>query len=489
MNKTFLLSGAAGGMLCALLSTSLSAHSVLESHDGNPVIMTVAGKDISLDEFKYSYYKNADIEGAVEKKTPAEYAEMFLNYKLKVAAAEAAGIDTLTSFRNEFSGYRDMQLMPMLVDSAYIDSVALAAYQQTADRLQGKDMLRLQHLLIMVPAGADADADRKAHATADSLLEVLHAGADFADVANRHSEDPGSAKKGGELPWIGPGMTLAEFEEAAYRLEKAGDMTGVVRTSVGYHIIRLLERKALEPFETLRPQILKGLKRQGIEEASAEARLKKLTTEGGKTREEVMDSLLSARISEDPNMAYLIQEYHDGLLLYEISKREVWDKAAADTLTLERMYKNHKKDYTWTAPHFKGFTLQAKNAAALKKAQGLLKRYGNSDTWKKVIKEEVNKDSLQVRVSGPYLVGKGENATVDRYAFGDKDVTLRANTKLPLADVAGKVLKKPESYRDVRATIESDYQKVLEKEWTERLRSTYPYEIHSDVLQTLTDRP
>jgi hypothetical protein len=94
-----------------------------------------------------------------------------------------------------------------------------------------------------------------------------------------------------------------------------------------------------------------------------------------------------------------------------------------------------------------------------------------------------------VRVSGPYLVGKGENATVDRYAFGDKDVTLRANTKLPLADVAGKVLKKPESYRDVRATIESDYQKVLEKEWTERLRSTYPYEIHSDVLQTLTDRP
>ena len=72
----------------------------------NPVLMTVAGKPVTRAEFEYAYNKNNNIEGAVEHKTVEEYAEMFLNYKLKVAEAESQRIDTLTSFITEFRSYR-----------------------------------------------------------------------------------------------------------------------------------------------------------------------------------------------------------------------------------------------------------------------------------------------------------------------------------------------------------------------------------------------
>ena len=70
---------------------------------GNPVLMTINGKDITRSEFEYSYNKNGNVEGAVEQKTIEEYVPMFVNYKLKVAAAEAAKLDTLESFKKEFT--------------------------------------------------------------------------------------------------------------------------------------------------------------------------------------------------------------------------------------------------------------------------------------------------------------------------------------------------------------------------------------------------
>lgn len=452
------------------------------------VIMTVNGKPVTRAEFEYSYNKNSDIEGAVEKKTVAEYADMFLNYKLKVAAAEAAQLDTLTSFKKEFTQYRDMQLMPALVDTAYIDSVALDAYKRTQDQLKGQDMLRLAHILIYVPQNATDDADKAAKAKADSIYAVLQAGGDFADLATRFSDDQGTARRGGELPWIGSGMTLPDFEKAAYELTTVGQLTAPVHSTVGYHIIKLLERKQLEPYDTLRPQILTALKRQGIEDASADAKLKRLIAEsnGRLTREAVMDSLLQTREADDPNLQYLVQEYHDGLLLYEVSKREVWDATAADTEGLEAYFKAHKKQYAWTEPRFKGFVIQAKSEKALKQAQKVLKKYGNAD-WKTAIKEQLNKDSVVVRVMGPYLSKQGENKFIDHCIFGSSEFP-NTPKAFPSYGVQGKKLSQPKSYTDVKAAVEADLQKEREATWVEGLRKRFPYEINKDVLSTVKER-
>ena len=207
----------------------------------DPVVMIINGKPVTRGEFEYAYNKNASVEGAVEQKSVEEYAQMFVNYKLKVAAAEAAKMDTLSSFQKEFKQYRDLQLTPYMVDETFIDSVARSLYQRTSDQLGGKDLLRSAHILIMVKQNA-SDADKeKAAAKADSLYQVLQAGGDFAQLAKEYSADKGSAMRGGELPWIGPGMTLLEFENEAYKLQ-TGEMSKPFSTTVGYHIVKMLER-------------------------------------------------------------------------------------------------------------------------------------------------------------------------------------------------------------------------------------------------------
>ena len=83
----------------------------------DPVIMTVNGQPVSRSEFEYSYNKN-NAEGVIDKKNVEEYLDLFINYKLKVAAALDARLDTMKSFRDEFAMYRDQQVRPTMVTDA-----------------------------------------------------------------------------------------------------------------------------------------------------------------------------------------------------------------------------------------------------------------------------------------------------------------------------------------------------------------------------------
>lgn len=468
-------------ILLSALAFTLGAAAFAQSVD--PVIMTIAGKPITRSEFEYSYNKNGNIEGAVEQKTVEEYVDMFINYKLKVAAAEAAQLDTMTSFRQEFEQYRNMQLLPHLVDTVYIDSVARSLYDRTKEQMKGEDLLRVAHILVVAKQDASEEEVKKANNKIDSLYLALQKGDDFAELAKQYSEDPGTSGKGGELPWIGPGMTLKEFETEAYKLQP-GDISKPVKSSVGYHIIKMLERKQLEPYDTLKTNIIASLKRQGIEDLSAENRIGKIVAanKGRLDREAVLDSVMNAEIVKDPSLDYLIEEYHDGLLLYEISKREVWDPASEDVENLERVFKENKEKYVWTEPRFKGFVIHAKSEKALKKAKKILKKNADGQ-WRKIIKEELNKDSLLVRVSGPILVKQGENQYVDQYVFDGEPA--KSKSIFPIAGVAGKKYKQPKIYADVKSQVEADYQEELEKAWIEKLRKQFPFSVDQSVLSTV----
>ena len=80
--------------------------------------------------------------------------------------------------------------------------------------------------------------------TAKEIKEKLNSGEDFAALAKQYSEDPGSKRKGGELSEFGPGMMVKEFEDAAYKLE-VGQLSEPVKSSFGYHIIKLTDKKSL----------------------------------------------------------------------------------------------------------------------------------------------------------------------------------------------------------------------------------------------------
>lgn len=450
----------------------------------DPVLMTINGKPVTKAEFEYSFHKNGNVEGAVEKKTVEEYVPMFINYKLKVAAAEKAGLDTLTSFKKEFHTYRDMQLTPYLVDQHFIDSIAQMVYANTEKKLDGKDLIETAHILIRLDQKATEAQKAAAKAKADSVYQAILAGADFAEMAKQHSGDPGSAAKGGQLPLAGPGAFVKEYEEAAYALNK-GEMSAPVLSPFGYHIIKMTDRKPLDSFEKLKPEIMTMLKRQNIEEASSQHRIKQLVdaSNGRLTREAVLDSVMNAHIGENAELRYLIQEYHDGLLLYEVSKRKVWDVAAADSVGLEKWYKANKKQYAWEQPRFKGFVMHCKDAKQAKLVKKMLKQHAESD-WRKQLKQQFNKDSVTVSISGPYLCMKGENRYVDALAFktGKKVEPLKGYA---VSDVYGKVMKQPKSYLDVKAQVTNDYQSQKEKEWVEALRKEFSFSVDESVLKTV----
>lgn len=456
------------------------------AQSNDPVIMTVAGKPITRAEFEYSFRKNGSVEGAVEKKTVEEYVPMFINYKLKVAAAEAAHLDTLSSFRKEFLTYRDMQLTPYMVDSAYIDSVAHVVFDNTLKQTGGKDLYAPAHILIQLSQKASETEKQQAQAKADSLCNALKAGADFADLAKRFSNDRQSASRGGQYPLIGPGAMPKEYEEAAYTLE-VNEVSTPVLTDFGYFIIKVTERRPFKDYAEWKDEIVAMLKSRGIEEQSAEARIKKMVddSQGQLTREAILDSVMNAHIDGNPSLRYLIQEYYDGLLLYEVSKRQVWDVAAADTVGLENWYKTHKKEYQWTEPRFKGYVIHAKNEATLKKATKLLKK-SKGDSWRQVLKDDFNKDSLTVNVSGPYLCKQGENRYIDAHIFG-VDKKLSPLRGLTISTAVGKKLSQPKSWEDVKTDVLNDYQSHMEKQWVEELRTRFPFTINQQEINKIKD--
>ena len=477
-------------LLTACLSIDVWAQQVQAGKGltDDPILMVVDGKPVLRSEFEYSFRKNSQVQGVSDRKSVREYLPMFIDYKLKVAAAEAAHLDTLSSFKREFATYRDMQLTPFMVDSAYIDSVAHVVYDNTVRQLGGKDLIEVAHILLRVGSKDNEAVKAAVQVRADSIYTLLKDGGDFSELARRFSQDPVSAAKGGILPLAGPGSFVKEFEDAAYALKSKGDFSHPILSPFGYHIIKMIQRKPLEPFEAVKPQIMAMLKRQGIDEASSEYRIKRIVeaSKGRKTREVVLDSVMNAHVGNDTSLRCLVQEYHDGLLLYEVSKRQVWDVAQSDTLGLERWYKEHRSDYSWNTSRFKGYVFHARTSKQAKAVKKILKKvFKAGGDWRKTIHKEFNVDSVCVKVSGPYLCGEGENAYVDAYAFKKKGGTLPVMKGFPFSGVYGKIRKQPQSWLDVKPQVTADYQNFMEKAWVDSLHKRFTYTVNESVLDTV----
>jgi peptidyl-prolyl cis-trans isomerase D len=164
-----------------------------------------------------------------------------------------------------------------------------AYYNQHRDQYRVAEQAKVSHILIKTPLpGADGKVDEKgvaeAQKRAEDLLKQLKAGAKFEDLAKKYSEDPGSAKEGGSLGWIGKGRTVPEFEKAAFSLPK-GQMSGLVKSSYGFHIIRVDDRqdahmKTLDEVKGEIEPIVKQQKTQEIAQKQAEDLLQQAKTQG-----------------------------------------------------------------------------------------------------------------------------------------------------------------------------------------------------------------
>lgn len=468
-------------MLAASYTVELQAQTT-----NDPVIMTVNGSPVLRSEFEYSYNKN-NSEGVIDKKTVEEYVDLFINYKLKVAAAIDAHYDTLTSYKKEFAQYRDQQVMPMLVTDEDMEAEAHKIYDETVERIGPDGLIKTAHILLRADQQAPQSEWDAAKVRIDSIYTALKNGADFADLATRLSQDPGSARQGGELPFVQHGQLVKEYEDAAFALQP-GEMSGVVKSAYGYHIILMKERKMLEPFEEHHDAILRFMEQRNIRDQIAQQKVDKMLAEsnGQMTQEQLMEQKTNELSKNDMELRYLIQEYHDGLLLYEISNNLVWDKAAKDEAGLAAYFKSHKNNYAWDEPRFKGIAYHVKEKGDVKAVKNCVKKLP-FDHWAETLRSTFNADSvIRIRVEKG-IFKLGDNAYIDKVVF-KKDTTVTSLKDYPIDAHFGKVLKKgPEDYTDVRGLVVADYQEQLEKEWVADLRRRYSFQVNEQVLKTVNN--
>ena len=145
-------------------------------------------------------------------------------------------------------------------------------YEQNQARLATQEERRASHILITSPKGAPAAERDKAKAKAQALLDAIKkAPATFAEVAKANSQDPGSAVKGGDLDFFARGAMVKPFEDAAYALKK-GDISGLVESDFGFHIIQLTDIKSAKQrsFEETKAELIEDAKKQQAQKKFAE---------------------------------------------------------------------------------------------------------------------------------------------------------------------------------------------------------------------------
>lgn len=225
----------------------------------DPIVMTVNGKDVPQSEFLYLFNKNNS-----QQATPQsidDYVDMFVVYKLKVAAAEDAGLDTVPSFRTEFEGYCADLSAPYLKDTVVERRLMDDAYRHA------RSMRRASHIL-MAPGKTLAE-DAEVRARMDSIRTAIAAGADFAELARKYSIDRSAVMNGGDLGYIRAGQFPYLFEEAVYNTP-VGELSGVVEDMpYGYHIIKVVDERQSEGEVSAR-HILKLTQGLSPEDAAAQ---------------------------------------------------------------------------------------------------------------------------------------------------------------------------------------------------------------------------
>ena len=343
------------------------------------------------------------------------------------------------------------------------------------------------HIMKMTPMG-DIQRMTNAQMAMDSIYNLaIQDSIDFATLASINSEDRGSAMRGGDLGWFGRGAMVQPFEDITFNLE-IGQVSKPFQTRFGIHISKLYGKRGIQPLDSMRSQILHQVQRGQRMKIAEESFISKTRAEynlPAEMSDADVKAYADAHLEEKyADLRNLVKEYHDGILLFDVSLREVWDKANQDTEGLTAFFNANKKNYIWDEPRFKGHIIYAKNETAAKVAKQIV-RTAHPDSVMSYLNQRVNVDSIMyVRVERGIWT-KGKNAAVDQLGFKIKDTNYTPNEEFPIVIAVGKVIKAPQVYTDERGKVVTDYQDYLEKSWVKSLREKYPVVINQEVWEAL----
>ena len=307
--------------LYVLLAAMLLSGSIAFAQQ-DPVVMAVAGHPVTRSQFEQAY-DIANGHGGMKKISVADFARLFADYKLKVQAALDEHLDSTLWLGG---------------DEAVLDSEAQTVYQDMQQRMmKNGGVVKTSQILIRLDQKASAEEENRARLKADSVYRAYRKGANFELLALKCSDDRGTARNGGRMPWIQRGQAVKAYENTAFSM-KIGEVSPPVLSELGYHIIRLDDKRNAVPYDSLKATIYgdvdsKNIRSRILTEQEKRQYQAKTETTGKKK--------ITKPVSED-------------LLVYEITNRQVWSKAAQDEIALKTFFDKNKKRYKSSKPCFQG---------------------------------------------------------------------------------------------------------------------------------------
>ena len=399
----------------------------------------------------------------------------------------------------------------------------------------------------------------------------------FEDLAAKESDDKLTSSKGGDVGRFGINKFEPVFEEAAFSLAKNGDYTKPFLSSLGWHIIKRLERFDVPPFDEIKAEYTGRVKRdsrferaqevfvakvkaennytenainkqtffktlnkefltyQWKPELSAAEKEKSLFTIGNKSHnigefvlflersasargrrgenadiQTVYDELFTKFAQQKalefeegllekkyPEFRSLMREYEEGILLFEATKRMVWDRASEDSTGLKGYYADNKNRYMWgQRVRTIKYNINSEDPKIIEKVHTLAAKSDpkrvlekiNSSAKPRLAKDGKGETALGMLVTyEEALVERGKNPLIDalKWEKGARTSDTKSGTVTSFTQVQEVVAPQPKTLKEARGFVVAEYQDYLEKKWLEELKTSYPIKVDEAVFSSL----
>lgn len=646
------------------LCMSSASVSLMAQKTADPVLFTYGNNKVTKSEFLRMYTKNVSNQKPdFSEKALRDYLTLYSRFKMKVAEAEKAHLDTIPSIQTELGSYKkqlaktymtdgeitdklvkeayermkkdvrvshillnfpkmdeDTTLIYRRIDSLYqvlqkgMDFAALAAvasddkpsaskggdigyftalqipsypfestaYQtpvgsyskpfrsafgyhiikKTAER-SARGEIQVAQIMLNVRKSEGEAGDLRAKQRIDSMLTALRGGADFERMVERFSDDKFSQNTKGVLATFGVGQMDPAFEDAAFALKNPGDYSDPVRTEYGYHIIKLIGKTPLRPFDTLKTDLKKRVEKDGRIEVAKEQYTYKLKQKlGYKDYPAALTELINAipdstlrngtylgadygrftkklfemtgtvftqadfanyiqdftkgkiygakevtlrslfknyaekalydyqenkLLDENAEFKNLVTEYRDGIMLFELTDKNVWNKALVDTNGLKDFYESRKARYQWPAS-VKAVHYKCADEDYAKKVMKALTDPANAKAAPEEIVKIASGDGVQNKVyfeSGKFEQTRFKGAmpykanAVSPYYRNDDGSYVVLDVKEVYNEPTQKTLS------EARGFVISEYQEHLEKQWIADMEARYPVKVVEPTFKSM----
>ncbi|NQU53388.1 MAG: peptidylprolyl isomerase [Bacteroidetes bacterium] len=406
------------------------------------------------------------------------------------------------------------------------------------DVRKNRGEIQVAHIMKMLPKGATPVVKEELKKEIYNIYIELQNGADFSELAKTRSDDKNSAAKGGEMPWFAAGRMIKEFSDPAFALQNKGDYTPPIETQYGYHIIKKIDSRGIASFEDSKESIVSRIKKDPARSTSSKTAFtnklkleynfienpegikllsdvkvgdnfseldfelfnlynkpytikafqnyiqeKEITTGTYKANfdkwvEDEITKLEDSRLEEKyPDFRYTIKEYHDGILLFNISEEKIWNYASEDSVGLQVFYEKSKNKHVWEE-RFKGSIIVCKDEATREETD----KYFGAEMTNIEILDLINKEEEKITITeGAWE--KGSNSIVDYFVWNKN---LPENLEGNLTFIRGdKVQPEPKTLKEARGLYISDYQNYIEKKWLKELRKKYKIKVNKKLLKTI----